>query len=72
MKKEKVYKTFEVVLHPKPYTTKILAEFPWQAIKIAEDNYSSEVARLVLEDAFDDYSVKVINDTNGTNQPKAV
>jgi len=32
---------FEVTLHPKPFTTKVMANFPWQAVGIAEENYGA-------------------------------
>lgn len=63
-------KEYEVILHPKPFTTTVSAQFPWEALKIAEEKYTSDVARKVLTDGFDDYRVKEIKD--GSNQPEAV
>jgi hypothetical protein len=38
---EKTLKEFSVTLYPKPMTFTVYAEFPWQAVKIAEDDYGS-------------------------------
>ena len=56
-KKEPVLKDFEITLRPNPFTTVVAAEYPWQAIRIAEENYGNGIA---TEYGFDIYTIKAI------------
>ena len=54
-KQQPTLKEFDVTLHPRPITFRVYAQFPWQAVHMAEDKYGSGD---VTGYGFDSYEIK--------------